>query len=368
MESTADVVVSAEEKEKKKAQKRAEVERKVAEGREKLAAEKELQKKAEEEKPTDTDTLDTFTKVYSSLNSSITLYGELHEESYEQFLKKFIDDIHIQRPGQKKIIIIETSDTMVRSMDDSSFFSDIMSDPDTSKKKSGIRYPVLSPILYFSTVLRFGGSFPNTQIVCGDCRIAEIYNLSEECKKIIRETKGNHDIDPTFLAEFKSTWHTQLSLFEPLLDIEPIRARYLEIIGEIGRILAHLHTIEDLGKYILYLDQYWIYLSNLHLLLSITNNMERNVDITLFVGKLHMDNLIECIEEFPFEKYLHDKELSAKKMGMSKGGRKRNGLSFRRKKSVSVRRKKSVSVRRKKSVSVRRKKSGSRKYVKNTKK
>lgn len=353
MESPADVVVSAEEK---KAQKRAEVERKVAEGRAKLAEEK---KKAEEEKLTDTDTLDTFTKVYSSLNSSITLYGELHEESYEQFLKKFIDDIHIQRPGQKKIIIIETSDTMVQSMDHSSFFSDIMSDPDTSKKKSGIRYPVLSPILYFSTVLRFGGSFPNTQIVCGDCRIAEIYNLSEECKKIIGETEVNRDIDPTFLAEFKSTWYTQLSLFEPLLDIEPIRARYLKIIGEIESILAHLHTIEDLGKYILYLDQCWIDLSNLHLLLSITNNMERNVDITLFVGKLHMENLIECIEEFPFEKYLHDKEgASAKKRGW--GGRKRNGLSFRRKKSVSVRRKKSISVRRKKS--------GSRKYVKNTKK
>jgi hypothetical protein len=363
MESPADVV-SADEL---KAMKRAEVVKKIAEGRAKLAAEKEMKKKAEEENLTDTDTLDTFTKVYSDLNSSITLYGELHDKSYEQFLKKFIDDIHVQRPGQKKIIIIETSDIMVQLMADFPFFSDIMSDPDNiAKKKSGVTNTnIKNPILYFSAVLRFGGSFPNTQIVCGDCRIMEIYDLSEKCKKIFRETKEDEqdgDIDPTFLAHFIETWYTQLSLFESLLDIEePIRERYSKIIRTIDSILPHLRKIKDIGMYILTLDQCWIHLSNLHMLVSIINNMERNVDITLFVGKLHMENLIECIEEFPFEKYLHDKEVSSAKMGIGKkGGRKRNGLSGRRKKSVSVRRKKSVSVRKKKS--------GSRKYVKNTKK
>jgi hypothetical protein len=429
--SPADVVVSAEEK-KKKAEKRAEVERKVAEGRAKLAAEKEMQKKAEEEL-TDTDTLDKFTKVYPGLNSSITLYGELHDKSYEQFLKKFIDYIYVQR-GQKKIIIIETSDIMVKSMADFPFFSNIMSEPDNiEKKKYGVTATTAkNPILYFSSVLRHGGSFPNTQIVCGDCRIAETPNLSEECKKIIRETfkpesppssavtaaaaaaeslktpstsaaeqgssRSAADVAAVVIA-FKKSWSKQLAFFEndkgePLIVIEPIRERYLKIARNVVNILNYIETVEDLGKYIKYLDEFWIHLSDLQMLLSIINNMERNVDITLFVGKYHMKNLIELIEEFPFEKYLHDKmaaERSHSRWGLEAMGLMDAAISElqrklewrdvgkgvaaeateggrKRKKSVSVRRKKSVSVRRKKSVSVRRKKSGSRKYVKNTKK
>ena len=42
--------------------------------------------------------------------------------------------------------------------------------------------------------------------------------------------------------------------------------------------------------------------------------MERDVDITLFVGKGHMEDLTQSIKEFPFERYFESQELERKRL------------------------------------------------------
>jgi len=286
------------------------------------------------------DGLTYFHKKYPKLNSSITLYGENHSENYKNFLKAYIE--HLYKSKRTNILIIEISSWELQS--DKDKFKDelssilkasasasaispvkLLSDDNMAAKILAVRF-LPRPIKYFNTLLISDGGIPNTQILCGDCRFTEFVYMYEEIDNLMTKvTEGVYSedapVDEIFLAKFMSMWEKQLSIFRPLLDrkitsIETsIFERYKKGVEEITKALKDIKTIYDLNFYTeLVLKMRWASLSNLHMLLTIIRNMKRDVDITLFVGKGHMEDLTQSIQEFKFESYFESQELEKREI------------------------------------------------------
>ena len=282
-----------------------------------------------------------FHKKYPDLNSSITLYGENHSSNYTNFLKDYIE--HLYESKRTNILIIELSPWDLQS--DKDKFKDKVS----NLKRTDVPLPLVlspvsflckdnkeakllavrlipnpTPINYFNLLLLSDGAIPNTRIFCGDCRLLEFLSMYEEIDKLMHKVnEGEYSkdalVDENFLAKFISLWEKQLSIFKPLLDrkrssfssqVTSIFERYKKSVENITLALNSIKTMYDLqlqNEFVLKVE--WVSLSNLHMLLTIIRIMKRNVDITLFVGKAHMNNLIQSIEEFPFEIYFEKQEL-----------------------------------------------------------
>jgi len=240
-----------------------------------------------------------FHKKYPDLNSSITLYGEDHTSDYTGFLSEYTK--HLRASHRTNIIILEITYT-----------KDPLNEDNTT------------PILYFSRFREVNSLFPPTRIVCGDCRLIELTHLVYECQtmieKIMEEKTFRKPIDATFLVKFESIWRKQLSIFELLLGSkrtleEPlINERYLVLFTKLRAVLDDIKTIiktnlDFVNEELTFFTRAHVTISNLSMLLTIIRNMERDVDITLFVGKGHMEDLTQSIKEFPFERYFEKQEL-----------------------------------------------------------
>ena len=263
------------------------------------------------------DRLTYFHKKYPDLNSSITVYGETHDEDYKNFLNAYIK--HLYESKRTNILIIETSPWELKSHKqnvDAHAFAFAIQKMVVKKDNMDSRllmvrlYP--SPIQYFTGILVFDGDIPNTQILCGDCRYTEFVNMYKEIDKImaVEQQEAEAPVDKIFLAKFMSLWEKQLSYFIPLLDDKltsketSIFQRYKKSLEDITDALKNIKTNYDLQYYNEFvLKMAWASLSNLNMLLIVIRNMKRDVDITLFVGKGHMEDLTQSIQEFKFESY-----------------------------------------------------------------
>jgi len=227
---------------------------------------------------------------YVELNSSITIYGEKHELEYNNFLLNYIDALYSTK--RRQIIILEMNE--LELMQENQTFKKFMEQGNTEeeiiRKKRGIRL-VPSPILYFSAVYKHSGNFPNTEIICGDIRLKNIFNLIMQLDEMT-ELHPDNIIDNKFLTEFKAAWAEQLSYLTT--------QEYSEIIDETHTLLEEIlptmknEEVESISNR---LNDLWIQISNISMLHYIKEHINKDIDITLFVGALHMSDLIERIEK-----------------------------------------------------------------------
>jgi hypothetical protein len=237
------------------------------------------------------ENLEYYHKKYSEFNSSITIYGEKHELEYNDFLSKYIDSLY--STDRRQIIILEKNKSEL--MPENPFFKFIMQehsekDKNIIRKQMGINLAP-SPILYFSAVYKHSGNFPNTEIICGDIRLKKIFNLIFELDEFSKLNPENI-ISVDFLTRFKDGWQEQLSFLtapEYLVIKDEVNALLLEILPTMKN-----NEVEKISNI---LNRKWVYLSNISMLQYIIEHMKEDVDITFFVGDLHMPHLIEEIEK-----------------------------------------------------------------------
>ena len=99
-------------------------------------------------------------------------------------------------------------------------------------------------------------------------------------------------INANFLTSFNETWQEQLSMLTS--------PEYLVIKDEVNSLLLEiLPTMKnnEVEKIIPSFIKSWIYLSNISMLQYIIKYIKDGIDITLFLGALHMQNLIEELEK-----------------------------------------------------------------------
>ena len=243
-----------------------------------------------------TNDLEYYNK-YVELNSFITIYGEIHDLEYNVFLLKYINYLYsTDRRDRKQIIIIEKNKSELMSIN--SLFNMFMEetpnkDYNIKRKHHAIRLEP-QPITYFSAVYAHGGKFPNTEIICGDIRLRKIFNLLIELEEM-SELHPKNIINIEFLKKFKVAWEEQLSLLTA--------SEYLIIKDEITALLSEIlptMTNEGVNEINHKLNVKWTYLTNISMLQYIIQHIKEDkegIDITLFVGALHMENLIEEIEK-----------------------------------------------------------------------
>jgi len=271
--------------------------------------------------------LEYFHVNYPILNSSITLYGENHGDNYTKFLEGYIKYLYDSQQRAKILIIESTPSDLYKTKDKIDGFIPLKMMLKSENVKNKIQAAKLftTPIRYFTALFVYDVSFPNTRIINGDCRPNEMVRFNQETDDMIvahieNELPDDTPVDETFLAKFISMWEKQLSIFRPLLGyvktnkVTSIFERYNRSVEEVTDALTHIKTMRDLtGYYELVLKEAWASLSNLNMLLIIIRNMKKNVDITLFIGKAHMSNLTQSIQDFPFESYFETQELERMK-------------------------------------------------------
>jgi hypothetical protein len=235
--------------------------------------------------------LEYYHKKYVEFNSSITLYGETHNLEYNNFLSNYIDSLY--STDKRQIIILEKN--KLELMPENLNFKLMTNehhekDKNIMRKKMAINMAPI-PILYFSAIYKHDGNFPNTKIICGDIRLKKIIILNDELEKI-SELNPDNIIDTILLMRFKEAWLEQLSILTS--------HEYLVIKDEINILLSTILPTMKNNKVVKIsnlLNEKWIYISNISMLQYIIKYIHEDVDITLFVGKLHMSNLIEEIEK-----------------------------------------------------------------------
>ena len=237
------------------------------------------------------DNLEYYHKKHLEFNSSITIYGEYHALEYNEFLSKHID--YLYSTDKRQIIILEKNN--LELMSEERMFRMMMQEhPEQDKnimRKKIVINSAPTPILYFSGVYKHDGNFPNTEIICGDIRLKRIFNLIIELNDI---SKLNPEdiINIEFLTNFKDAWEEQLSILTG--------PEYLEIKNEANALLLEIlptMTNNEVSEISNMLNQKWIYLSNISMLQYIIQHIIDGVDITLFIGALHMPHLIDEIEK-----------------------------------------------------------------------
>jgi len=235
--------------------------------------------------------LEYYHKKYVEFNSSITIYGEQHSLDYNKFLSKYIDSLY--STDRRQLIILEKN--KLELMSENPIFK-LMTQEHSEKdknimiKKIGIN-TAPSPILYFSAVYKHGVNFPNTEIICGDIRLKKIFNLIIELDEISK-LNPEEIINIEFLTKFKDGWQEQLSfLTAPEYTVlkDEATALLLEILPTMKN--------NEVNKISNILNQKWVYLSNISMLQYIIQHIKEGIDITLFLGAIHMPHLIEEIEK-----------------------------------------------------------------------
>ena len=235
--------------------------------------------------------LDYYHKKYEQFNSSVTFYGENHEIDYNSFLSDFIDAIY--STDRKQIIILEKN--KLELPDENQMARMLMINNDDkqiniSRKKMLIRI-ALSPILYFSIVYKYEGILPNSEIICGDIRLKKLFYLIIELNNITQKLP-DEIINIELFTKYKEAWQDQLDIL--------ISPEYLPIKENINLLLETIletMTNKQVEQISDQLNVLLVNLSNISMLQYIKHHIEQNVDIILFIGKLHMQNLIEEIEK-----------------------------------------------------------------------
>jgi hypothetical protein len=237
---------------------------------------------------------------YPSINSSITLYGERHELGYQNFLSEYMDSLYLT--DRKQILIIEKNELEISKIlknNKKITFMEKHNNHEINKirKKFAIK-PSSTPITYFSYVYKYNGSIPNTEIICGDIRIKKIFDLMTTINNVTT-LKPDDIINKYFLKKFKRTWKKQLSILTS--------DEYSEIKLIVKRLLSSISSnmtnkeVEEISNL---LNVEWINLSNISMIKYIITNMSDNVDITVFIGTIHINHFIEEIEKiYPPEVY-----------------------------------------------------------------
>jgi len=227
---------------------------------------------------------------YPSINSSITIYGEKHDLDYQNFLSEYIDTLY--STDRKQILIIEKNGLELYKNNKKITFMEKHNNPEINKiRKKIVIDKFFTPIDYFSYVYKNNGSIPNTEIICGDIRIKDIFKLIIKINNVT-SSKPNYIINKNFLKKFKRTWKKQLSVLTS--------DEYSEIKLIINRLLSTISsnmTNKEVEKKSNLLNVQWINLSNISMLQHVITNISDNVDITIFVGEIHMDHFIEEIEK-----------------------------------------------------------------------
>jgi hypothetical protein len=238
--------------------------------------------------------LEYYHRDFKEFDSSITLYGEYHYENYELFIDKFIDSLY--STSRRQVIIVEANRLEEEKKNKHKIFKSFMEksnnrNKDKQKKKLSLKM-ASRPILYFKSILTHNGEIPNTEIILGDIRLLELYNMIKILDKKLRNNPHN-TIDEIFFNEFIRVWQEQLSVVEDSED-------FIEIKDEIQKLLNRLNqslTITEFERISNYLNKKWVYLCNLNMIKYIKQYIEKGVDIILFIGALHMEHLIKEIEE-----------------------------------------------------------------------
>ena len=166
-----------------------------------------------------------------------------------------------------------------------------------NRNKDKIRKKLLlqiasSPIVYFKSVLTHNGEIPNTEIILGDIRLLELFNMVQILEKKSINNPSN-TIDENFFNEFIRVWEEQLSVFGNSEDFSEIKDEIQQLLNTLNKSL----TIKEFEQISNYLNAKWVYLCNLNMMKYIKQYLNKGVDIILFVGALHMNHLIEEINK-----------------------------------------------------------------------
>lgn len=240
------------------------------------------------------ENLDYFHIKCPKFNSSITMYGEKHHLEYNDFLLRYMNSLYLT--NKKQLIIVEKNILELGS--ENNQFKILMKEAtdinlNIMRKKMAIGF-ASAPILYFSAIYKHGGNFPNTEIICGDVRLRKIMELINELEEIT--TLNPEDIiDTNFLARYKQAWEEQISIL--------ISNEFLKIKNEVIEKLLELSPTmknNEIREKSNYLNKLWVNISNIGMLEYVKQNITKEIDITLFVGQIHIQHLIEEIQKIFF--------------------------------------------------------------------
>ena len=238
--------------------------------------------------------LEYYHRDFKDFKSSITLYGEYHHEDYRDFLDKFIDSLY--STSRRQVIIVEATESEQKPIN--TIFQLLMTKNNNQKidkkRKKMLLLKAIFPVMYFKTVWTYGGKIPNTEIILGDVRLTELYNLMKSLEEAINNQ--NNSINKNFFNELIIVWKKQLSVLGDSNDSED----FIEIKSKIETLLTQLNeflTIREFKKLSFDLIFLSTYLCNLNMIKYIKQYLKDGVDIILFVGKLHMKHLIEEIRK-----------------------------------------------------------------------
>lgn len=247
---------------------------------------------------------DIWKKHHNKFDSTLTIYGEEHDVTYQHFLSNYVSDL--LKSERKHIIIIEAnSDKIEEERDqiinknkqrDTVDYEKIQEMLNTDRGKRLLAKYRAYPIRYFAHILIFDIIFPNITIVCSDIQIADVLFTLE---KIYKKTKTvpNDTIDNDLLQELKYNWTKQFEKME-LEDIE--NTEYQEMKDDINFLLDSI-TVDslyiDIKDNIKFLRNIFILLPHSHIYYHTFRNFQDKTDISIFVGKLHLPKLIENFDK-----------------------------------------------------------------------
>lgn len=125
----------------------------------------------------------------------------------------------------------------------------------------------------------------------GDVRLTELFNITI----LLEEKVKNNTIDEFFFNEFIRVWQKQLSVLGNSEDFSEIKDKIQKLLSTLNQSL----TNQEFEEILYNLNELWVYLCNLNMMKYIKQYLYlgERVDIILFVGKLHMNHLIEEIEK-----------------------------------------------------------------------
>ena len=235
--------------------------------------------------------LEYYHRDFKKFKSSITLYGEYHMKDYTEFLKQFIDTLY--STSRRQIIIVEATESEQKQKDN---MVTLLMIKHNNKKIDKKRKKILlsqtkRPISYFKTVFCHDGKIPNTEIILGDVRLTELFNITI----LLEEKVKNNTIDEFVFNEFIRVWQKQLSVLGNSEDFSEIKDEIQKLLFKLNNSLTNQEFEEISNK----LNAKWVYLCNLNMMKYIKQYLYlgERVDIILFVGAQHMNHLIEEIEK-----------------------------------------------------------------------
>jgi hypothetical protein len=240
------------------------------------------------------ENLEYYHRDFKEFKSSITLYGDYHHKDYRDFLDKFIDSLY--STGRKQVIIVEANRLEEEKKNKNirvTLFMQKKNNRNKDKKRKKLLLKMASnPKLYFKRVLTHNGKIPNTEIILGDIRLLELFNMFQILGNK-SENNPNNTIDENFFNEFIRVWEEQLSILGNSEDFSEIKDEIQQLLNKLNQFLT-ITEFEEISEYLI---AKWIYLCNLNMIRYIKQYLTKGVDIILFIGALHMKHLIEEIRK-----------------------------------------------------------------------